>query len=60
MVAEIGEYKGNKVLKLSKGENDKYPFAFGLNKAKLILENIIAIQEFVEAESKDKETEPEY
>ena len=31
-----------------KDEDDEYPFKFGVGKAKLILENIDAIKEFVE------------
>ena len=48
MIAERGEYKGSKVLVLKRDENDKYPFSFGLAKAKLILEHVEDIQEFVD------------
>ena len=48
---EIQEFKGNKVLCLNPA--DKFPFTFGLNKAKMILENIDVIKRFVETEGKD-------
>ena len=40
-------YKGFPMLKLVKGEKDKYPFAFGVAKAKLILAHIKDIEAFV-------------
>ena len=43
MVSKIGEYKGNKTITLSEEGSEmseKYPFSFGIKKAKLILENI--------------------
>ena len=45
---EKGEYKGKPLLIIKRDENDKYPFSFGLSKAKLILENIDEIRKFVE------------
>jgi len=57
MVAERGEYKGKPILKLSRKEDDKWPFSFGLTKAKLILEHIEDIEKFVkesdDGDSKD-------
>lgn len=47
ITASRGEYKGYPMLKLSSGENEKYPFQFGLQKAKRILACIPDIQEFV-------------
>lgn len=44
---ERSEYKGKPVLIMKRSEDDKYPFAFGLGKAKLILENIEEIKKFV-------------
>jgi len=55
MATKIGEYKGHKMLSLfeeGKEGDDKYPFSFGIKKAKLILENIEDIKKFVE-ENKD-------
>ena len=52
---ERSEYKGKPVLIMKRDENDKYPFAFGLNKARLILENIDEIKKFVEENNKPEE-----
>lgn len=46
-MVEKSEYKGKPVLILRRDENDKYPFSFGLTKARLILENIEEIKKFV-------------
>ena len=51
-IVERGEFKGKPVLILKRDEEDKYPFSFGLMKAKLIVENIEAIKKFVEENSK--------
>lgn len=45
---ELSEFKGNKVIVLKRDENDKYPFSFGVAKAKLILQHIEDIKKFVE------------
>ncbi len=47
-MVERTEYKGNPIIVLKRDENDKFPFSFGLSKAKLILENIEEIKKFVE------------
>ena len=54
----IDEYKGNKILKIYKVDEDgneieKYGtiVSFGLNKAKYILENIDSIKDFVNENS---------
>ncbi|MGC8479552.1 MAG: hypothetical protein ACP5M9_02695 [Candidatus Micrarchaeia archaeon] len=52
MPTKISEYKGHPILSLLKDENDARPFTFGLTKAKLIIDNIDAIKEFVENNSK--------
>ncbi len=49
---ERSEFKGKPVLIIKRDENDKYPFAFGLMKAKMILENIEEIKRFVEENDK--------
>jgi hypothetical protein len=49
----VGEFKGNMVITLKRSEDDKYPFTFGLSKAKLILEHLEDIKKFYE-ENKDK------
>ncbi len=46
-MVEITEFKGKPVLILKRDENDKYPFSFGMSKAKLILENLEEIKKFV-------------
>ncbi|MDC4205244.1 MAG: hypothetical protein MPW14_20950 [Candidatus Manganitrophus sp.] len=52
MPASESEFKGNPMLVLSQGPDDKFPFQFGLKKAKLILENIDEIKKFVEKHAK--------
>ena len=49
---ERSEFKGKPVLVIERDENDKYPFAFGMSKAKMILENIEEIKRFVEENDK--------
>jgi hypothetical protein len=48
---EKGEYKGKPLIIIKRSEDDKYPFSFGLSKAKLILDNIEEIKKFVEENS---------
>ena len=38
MIAERDEFKGNAIIRLKKSEFDKYPAAFGLSKAKLVVD----------------------
>jgi len=52
LVPTIEEFKGNKILVLNPRE--KFTFSFGLQKAKLILQNLEAIQKFVEQYDKKK------
>ena len=55
MTTKIGEFKGNKTITLiEEGSemSEKYPFSFGLKKAKLILANIEDIKKFVEESEK--------
>ena len=47
-IVERGEYKGKPLLILKRSEEDKYPFSFGVSKAKLILDNLDEIRKFVE------------
>ncbi len=51
-VVSESEYKGNPMLVIKNSEDDKFPFQFGLKKAKLILENIEDIKKFVEKYNK--------
>jgi hypothetical protein len=43
-----GEYRGNAMLIIRNTSQDKFPFQFGLKKAKLILEHLEDIKKFVE------------
>jgi len=45
---ERSEFKGRPVLIIRRDENDKYPFTFGLSKARLILENYEEVKKFVQ------------
>ena len=51
-IATNGEYNGNKTIVLKWDENDKYPFSFGVGKARLILACIAEIQKFVDENPK--------
>lgn len=50
-MVERGEFRGKPVLILKRSEDERYPFSFGLNKAKLIMEHIEDIKKFVEENS---------
>jgi hypothetical protein len=52
LTATVGEYKGNAIISLPVAGSTKYPFTFGLNKAKAILEFIDDIKKFVEENQK--------
>lgn len=52
-IIERSEFKGRPMLVIKKSEDDKYPFSFGMAKAKLILENLDEIKKFV-AENEGK------
>ena len=53
-MVERSEFKGKPVLIIRRDENDKYPFTFGLTKARLILENLEEIKRFVEDNTKEE------
>ncbi|MDP2599773.1 MAG: hypothetical protein Q8P84_03440 [Deltaproteobacteria bacterium] len=53
-IVEESEFKGNPVLILKNGEEDRYPFTFGVKKAKLMLEHIEDIKKFVAKNDKEK------
>jgi len=55
MLVEKTEYKGQPVLILKRNENDKYPFSFGLSKARLIIEGFEDIKKFVEENDSKEE-----
>ena len=57
MVVEYSEYKGHKLIVLKRETDSKFPFSFGKNKAKLIVENFKDIKEFAEEEEVEAKTE---
>lgn len=57
-IVEFEEFKGNPMIVLKNDEEDRYPFKFGLGKARKIMENFDAIKKWVEAqESSTQETD---
>ncbi len=56
-IVSESEFKGKPMLVIKNNEEDKFPFQFGLKKAKLILENIESIKQFVEKYDKEKQVE---
>ncbi|MDR1788012.1 MAG: hypothetical protein LBR16_06145 [Treponema sp.] len=55
MIIEEGDYKGSPLIVLKKDENDRYPFQFGVEKAKKILACIEDIRAFVDKYDKKKD-----
>jgi len=55
MIIERSEFKGRPMLVIKNSEEDKFPFSFGLSKAKKILESIEEIKKFVEDNEKKEE-----
>src|SRR3989304_594306 len=53
MPATESEYKGNPMIVLTQGPEDKFPFQFGLKKAKLLVDLRDNIKKFVTKHSKD-------
>jgi len=51
-IVSESEFKGNPMIVIKNDEEDKFPFQFGVKKAKLILENIEDIKKFVEKHDK--------
>ena len=52
-MVERSEYNGKPILVLRRSEEDKFPFSFGINKAKLIMENYEEIKKFVADNTKE-------
>ncbi len=50
--ATVGEYKGNAIITLPVAGSLKFPFTFGVNKAKAILEFLDEIKKFVQENDK--------
>ncbi len=55
MVAERSEYKGKPLLVLKRSEDEKFPFSFGITKAKMILDHVEEIRKFVEENDRPKQ-----
>lgn len=53
-VVSESEFKGNKMIVLKRSEDDRFPFQFGLSKAKLILDSIEELKAWVEKQEKAK------
>ena len=47
-MVERSEFKGKPVLILRRNEEDRFPFSFGVSKARLIVEYFEEIKKFVE------------
>lgn len=47
MIAERSEFKGKPTIVLKRSEDEKYPFSFGMAKAKMILDHLEDIKKFV-------------
>ncbi len=59
MIIEETEYKGKPVLVIKNDENDRFPFSFGMSKARKIVENFDRIKAFVEKHDADDQAYPE-
>jgi len=59
MPAETSEYRGNPIIILKRSEDDRFPFSFGLSKARLIIQNIDDIKKFVEKHEPEGEEQEE-
>jgi len=53
--AEVGEFKGNKVITVFINNDPKYKFTFGLGKAKAIVEYFEDIKKFIAECEAEKE-----
>lgn len=52
-MVERSDYNGKPILVLRRSEEDKFPFSFGIAKAKLIMENYEEIKKFVAENTKE-------
>lgn len=57
-VVSESEFKGNKMIVLKRSEDDRFPFQFGLSKAKLILDSLDQLKAWVEKQEKTKAAAP--
>ena len=51
-VVEESEFKGNKMIVLRRSADDRFPFSFGLSKAKLVVDAIDEIKAWVAKQEK--------
>lgn len=54
-VVEESEYKGNPMIVLRRSAEDRYPFQFGLSKAKLVLDAVEEIRAWVAKQEAERE-----
>jgi len=53
-IVQESEFKGNAMIVLRRSEDDRFPFQFGLSKAKLVLESIEEIKAWVAKQEASK------
>jgi hypothetical protein len=53
-VVEESEYKGNPMIVLRRSAEDRYPFQFGLSKAKLVVDAIEEIKAWVKKQEESR------
>lgn len=54
-LVEFSKFKGRPVISLRKTPEDRYPFTFGLGKARMIVDNYEVIEDFVNKHSGEKD-----
>lgn len=52
MIITKGEFKGKPVIHIKRNEDDRFGISMGLTKAKLVVENLEAIKEFIKENDK--------
>jgi hypothetical protein len=57
-IVQESEFKGNAMIVLRRTEEDRFPFQFGLSKAKLVLESIEEIKAWVAKQEAAKPAKP--
>ncbi len=55
MIIEESEYQGKPVMIIKNDENDRFPFSFGLSKARKVIESIDSIKAFVAKHAKPEQ-----
>ncbi len=51
---EITEYKGNPIITIKNDPYDRYPFSFGVKKAKMVIEHLEDIKKFIAEHDKEE------